>query len=858
MSFYANATNHAYRMPFDPPWENEEGGFQLLSDSEVSTVKSLSLATKSVSSAPAEEWNKIFGRTGYDWSFSVAQTTDGGYIVTGSTNSSAVGGDVIWLIKVSGEKIEHPVTKDWPMFRHDPTHTGCSPETISMLSEKPIWKFETDGAVGASPAVSDGKVFACGDRYIHALDEVTGDPIWKNYTGMSYYIQSSPAVGYQKVFVGNMYGRLYAFSADSGDRLWMKSLDAGTTPYGPKCDLFSSPVVASNKVFVGTAYCSHMTKDYLDRDSGHLWALWANNGEETWEEPFEAAGPIFSSPAVANGKVFFGCNHYPSQTGKIYCLDANTGKEIWSYDTEGGVVSSPAVVNGKVFVGCNDHKIYALHEEDINGDKIGDVIWSYETKRGGYVSSSPAVANGRVFIGCCDGWIYCLHEEDKGEEQLIWEQKIGSGANLSCNMFSSPAVADGLVFVGSDDNNIYALDDESGGNIVWSYTTDGPVSTSPAVADGKVFVTSKDHYIYAFGEGAGLKKIEVDDDFVDDPPNHKWDTIQEGINDAEEGDTVLVYNGTYRENVVVDKSIVLKGIDYPTVNARESKSVITITADSCSMFGFKVINSGSSHGDAGIKIESNNTQITDNIICDNYFGIYSYSFNNHFYHNNFRDNTQNAYDDSGDLGTNYWDNGYPGGGNYWSDYNEESEGAIDVKSGQNQDQPGSDGIVDSPYEIPGGVGAKDNYPLMEPWGKPDKTEYWAVLVGGTTDHAKNDVIALKNVLMSNFNFDPNHNLEYLIEEDSTKENIEAKIEWMKQSADENDVCLFFFSGHGAKTGWHDPHGDPVCIGAYDDIIKDTELEEWFKDFKTNNLLFIFGSCHSGGLNQISKKTVVLY
>jgi hypothetical protein len=43
---------------------------------------------------------------------------------------------------------------------------------------------------------------------------------------------------------------------------------------------------------------------------------------------------------------------------------------------------------------------------------------------------------------------------------------------------------------------------------------------------------------------SGKKTIYVDDDFTDDPANHKWDTIQEGITDATDGDTVLVYNGT--------------------------------------------------------------------------------------------------------------------------------------------------------------------------------------------------------------------------------------------------------------------------------------------------------------------------
>jgi len=44
-----------------------------------------------------------------------------------------------------------------------------------------------------------------------------------------------------------------------------------------------------------------------------------------------------------------------------------------------------------------------------------------------------------------------------------------------------------------------------------------------------------------------------------------------------------------------------------------------------------------------------------------------------------------------------------------------------VKSGPNQDQPGSDGIGDTPYVI--NEFNQDNYPLMEPWTPESYIDY---------------------------------------------------------------------------------------------------------------------------------------
>jgi nitrous oxidase accessory protein NosD len=97
-----------------------------------------------------------------------------------------------------------------------------------------------------------------------------------------------------------------------------------------------------------------------------------------------------------------------------------------------------------------------------------------------------------------------------------------------------------------------------------------------------------------------------------------------------------------------------------------------------------------------------NNVVVDSTVVNNSVGIGfadMVSQWNRLYHNNFRNNTEDVRSFGG---VNYLDDGYPSGGNYWGDY-----GSVDLKNGINQDQNGSDGILDQGF-------SSDNYPLANP------------------------------------------------------------------------------------------------------------------------------------------------
>lgn len=103
-------------------------------------------------------------------------------------------------------------------------------------------------------------------------------------------------------------------------------------------------------------------------------------------------------------------------------------------------------------------------------------------------------------------------------------------------------------------------------------------------------------------------------------------TIRKAIELAEDFDVILIKPGHYAEgNIIINKMVKIFGEDYPIVDGEDDGEVFTVTADSVTISGLTITNSGVSYleENAGIRLEKVwNCSITNNKLLNNFFAIY--------------------------------------------------------------------------------------------------------------------------------------------------------------------------------------------------------------------------------------------
>jgi eukaryotic-like serine/threonine-protein kinase len=320
------------------------------------------------------------------------------------------------------------------------------------------WAFKTGGPVISSPAIANGVIyFGSMDGYLYAVDQSTGKEKWKYKSSMP--VTSSPAVVGDILYFVSTAGGLGALDVATGKLKWVlpteyeRKFEAKNLHGYPPAsqtipdawDIFvSSPAVDNGKVYFGSG-------------DGNVYAVDAQTGVLQWKFPTKDV--VHASPAVVNNTVYIG-----SWDSYLYAIDADSGQQKWAFKTgedptihnQVGFQSSPAVVDGTVYVGCRDAHLYAVDAA------TGRKKWDYPTSKS-WVIGTPTVRDGVVYVGTSDSARFMAIDAKTG--------RLRSNFDGKAYIFSSAASAGDLLYVGDHNGKLYAIDAKSF-KLAWEFQSD--------------------------------------------------------------------------------------------------------------------------------------------------------------------------------------------------------------------------------------------------------------------------------------------------------------------------------------------------------------------------------------------------
>ncbi|HEX3047881.1 MAG TPA: PQQ-binding-like beta-propeller repeat protein [Bacillota bacterium] len=374
---------------------------------------------------------------------------------------------------------------DWPMFRHDPQHSGnnsCgAPITGSVL-----WETNIGLPIYSSPAIASGKEFFGVNGQVLALDARTGKTIWK--APMAGEIYSSPAVDPKAWKAGLVYIASYGSRSSTLSAL---DMNTGALCWWTWMTTKSSPTVVQNPpILISSLIYPPIPRATVYIGSGdYLLALDADTGKELWR--FLGTGVIDSTPAVDEQNVYFGTN-----ANWFYAVNRYTGKLVWNFATKGAISSSPSVGPKLVVFGDTAGYVFFL-------DKVtGSIIKYYITP--GPITSSPAYTPGSIDPSPAEnaGAIYIASSSgpDSASGSILFKFSESGlpiwKVPVPGQVHSSPAVAAGRVYIGSQGSKssaIFCFNATTGAQHWYKWMM---MYSSPSIANNFLYVTTLDGMAY--------------------------------------------------------------------------------------------------------------------------------------------------------------------------------------------------------------------------------------------------------------------------------------------------------------------------------------------------------------------------
>ncbi|HEX9341892.1 MAG TPA: PQQ-binding-like beta-propeller repeat protein [Thermoplasmata archaeon] len=356
---------------------------------------------------------------------------------TSSLNTSASGTGLVVI------EIVAPPNEAWPTFHNNQKRAGLSPSTHAPPM-KELWR--TGGhqlQLWTGPVVADNIVYSTTlDGYLRAYDPFTGDVIWEQAFGDSFYYTGTVTVDQRS-------------PSDPNDNV------VYATFYGTNGGVIGS--CPPNPPFYGSC--------------GYVFAIDATDGSILWKVGPDETGLNFNARVVmayAHGRVV-GATWNDFNNGQVYALDSLSGQLLWLFNATGLPFGGAAISGGNVYIGTISGWLYALDEQS------GSVVWSAQLDN--TITSVPLVAQGIIFVGTYSGTMYAI---DGNTGSVIW-----STGGFSLIDSSTPATDGSAIYFGDFMSEYVSLDMATGA-VLWRTSIAGPVASSPALANGYLYGTAWD------------------------------------------------------------------------------------------------------------------------------------------------------------------------------------------------------------------------------------------------------------------------------------------------------------------------------------------------------------------------------
>ncbi len=255
--------------------------------------------------------------------------------------------------------------------------------------------------------------------------------------------------------------------------------------------------------------------------NGTLFCLNRHTGKEKWQ--FIGDGElkqVFSSPCIADGRLYIGEGFHDDPNCKLYCLDARTGDKLWEFQTTGQTESSPAVARGKVYFGAGNDGIYCL--DAITGKKLWQFPGPDYKGRLLRIGAGPVVVGDRLYVG--SGVDRNRKDSDMGETAvlcldadtgtLLWKTPVDLPS------WATPVVESDHLYCGISNGDIFTDDprpagamlclDPKTGKQIWRVDVPNGVLAQPAVSTTGLYFGARDGHCYRVSRGSGKVRWKVD------------------------------------------------------------------------------------------------------------------------------------------------------------------------------------------------------------------------------------------------------------------------------------------------------------------------------------------------------------